>query len=125
MIPRLPTGPTIVVCLTIIVAISFFIAPNRGLIWRVAREHRNRSRLQIEAVLLDLYVLYLQYRNLDRSHSIETLRTMSIGHGGSDRTLPELKKRGLVIEMKTGQWKLTEEGLKEAKELSKQREGKA
>ena len=32
-IPRLPTGPTIVVSITVIVFLSFLFAPNRGLVW--------------------------------------------------------------------------------------------
>lgn len=45
-VERLPTGPTIVLCLTAIVAFSILFAPNRGLVWSLARERRNRRRLR-------------------------------------------------------------------------------
>jgi len=47
---HLPTGPTIVLCITAIVAISITLAPNRGLVWRWVRHQRNRRRLRVEAV---------------------------------------------------------------------------
>lgn len=43
---RLPTGPTIVLCLTAIVVLSILFAPNRGLVWSQVREQRNRRRLR-------------------------------------------------------------------------------
>lgn len=36
-IPKLPTGPTIVLCLTVVVAVSLLFAPKRGLIWEWIR----------------------------------------------------------------------------------------
>ena len=38
---HLPTGPTIVLCVSVLVLISLFFAPNRGWSWRWARQRRN------------------------------------------------------------------------------------
>jgi manganese/zinc/iron transport system permease protein len=43
---RIPTGPTIVLCISVIVLFSLLFAPNRGLIWERIRRWRNRRRLQ-------------------------------------------------------------------------------
>jgi manganese/zinc/iron transport system permease protein len=37
---RVPTGPTIVLCLSAIVLVSLLFAPNRGLVWRWTRQRR-------------------------------------------------------------------------------------
>ncbi len=41
VVPRLPTGPTIVLSVSAIVVISLFLAPRRGLVWRWMRERRS------------------------------------------------------------------------------------
>ncbi|MGE5790798.1 MAG: metal ABC transporter permease, partial [Syntrophaceae bacterium] len=115
---RLPTGPTIVLCLTAIVLVSLLAAPNRGVLWRWARERANRNILQTEAVLADLFVLARRHDDPGHGHPISVLRTMSIGHGGVDRSLEVLRERGLVRKTGDGTWSLTPRGLDEAKRLA-------
>ncbi len=43
----LPTGPMIVVCLSLIAAASLLLAPARGIVWRALRERRNRKQLSV------------------------------------------------------------------------------
>ncbi|CAN5741504.1 iron chelate uptake ABC transporter family permease subunit [soil metagenome] len=43
---RLPTGPTIVVCVSAIVLISLLLAPNRGLVWAWFERRRQRELLR-------------------------------------------------------------------------------
>jgi len=107
---RLPTGPTIVLCLTVIVAVSLFLAPNRGLLWGWVREQANRRDLQVEAVLADLQILAMQHEGEERSHPIEVLRTMASGHGGVDRSLEVLRERGLAWRTESGEWMITDAG---------------
>lgn len=42
-VPGLPTGPTIVLCATALVAVSLFLAPHRGLLWRRKRRRKRRA----------------------------------------------------------------------------------
>ncbi len=119
---RLPAGPTIVLCLTAIVVVSLLAAPNRGIVWKWARERVNRNLLQTEAVLADLYVLARQHDDLGHGHPISVLRTMSIGHGGVERSLEVLRERGLVRVTGADTWSLTPRGLSEAGRLSGTRE---
>ena len=44
---RIPTGPTIVLCATVIVGFSIAFASNRGLLWDSLRQQRNRRNLKI------------------------------------------------------------------------------
>jgi len=119
---RLPAGPTIVLCLTVIVLVSLLAAPNRGVVWKWARERVNRNLLQTEAVLADLYVLAMRHEDHGHGHPISVLRTMSIGHGGVDRSLEVLREKGLVRVTADGTWSLTSSGLSEAGRLSGKRE---
>jgi manganese/zinc/iron transport system permease protein len=115
---RMPTGPTIVLCLSAIVIVSLLLAPNRGLLWGYVRERMSRRRLQTEAVLGDLYVLATRHEDPLHGHPVSVLRTMSIGHGGVDRSLEALRDRGLVRRLPDGRWALTPQGLSEARDLS-------
>ena len=46
---RIPTGPTIVLCATVVVGFSIAFAPNRGLIWHRVRQRRNEQNLKMAA----------------------------------------------------------------------------
>jgi manganese/zinc/iron transport system permease protein len=116
-ISRLSTGPTVVICASAIVLVSIFLAPNRGLLWNWFREQANRRQLQVDAVLADLYILAVKHEDLSRGHSIEVLRTMSIGHGGVDRSLRELMGEGLAREVEGNKWTLTPEGFEAGRRL--------
>ena len=44
---RIPTGPTIVLCATVVVGFSIAFAPNRGLLWDWLRHQRNKQGLKM------------------------------------------------------------------------------
>lgn len=111
---RLPTGPTIVLCISAVVLVSLFLAPNRGLLWRWLRHQRNRRRLHLEAVLSDLYALARQHEDMSHGHDIETLRAMNLQQGGVSRSLSELARWGWAEEVAPDHWALTPSGLDEA-----------
>ena len=46
---RIPTGPTIVLCATVVVGFSILFALNRGLLWDWMRQRRNRRSLKSAA----------------------------------------------------------------------------
>ena len=46
---RIPTGPTIVLCATLFVGLSFALAPNRGLVWHWVRHRRDKEHLKLAA----------------------------------------------------------------------------
>lgn len=114
---RLPTGPTIVLCMSMLVLCSLLLAPNRGLVWNWARRQRNRRRLHIDAVLSDLYALATQHDRLDHGHSIAVLRVMERGRGGVQRSLDALESRGWARRVGADQWALTPAGRVAAEEV--------
>jgi manganese/zinc/iron transport system permease protein len=120
---RLPTGPMIVICASLLVFLSLTLAPNRGLVWRWVRHKRSARRLRIEAVLNDLYELAQQHEDREHGHSMEVLRAMAVGRGGVRYSLEVLESRGWVRRRGPDLWVLTAPGLAEAKRRSSAREG--
>ncbi len=123
-VARLPTGPTIVLSVSVIVFVSLLFAPRRGIVWRWARDRRNRGRLRLEGILEDLYSLALDHENPEHAHSVSVLRLMSAGKGGVDKSLEILRDRGFVRSVRPGEWALTKEGISEAERMVGKRGGK-
>jgi manganese/zinc/iron transport system permease protein len=111
-----PTGPAIVLCAGVVVMMSLLLAPNRGLIWDAARRWRNRRRLALDTVLLDLHVLARQHPEADHGHTVAVLQTMSPASTGVTATLRELEVRGWAYQVAPGRWALTAAGRTEAEQ---------
>lgn len=109
----LPTGPTIVLAITVIVLISLFFAPNRGMIWDWARQQRSRRRLRTAAVLEALYEMALHHGDAMHPHTLRSIRAAVLGRGVM-YTLADLRERGLVREVEGERWALTPAGVQEA-----------
>jgi manganese/zinc/iron transport system permease protein len=116
----LSTGPVVVLCVSTIVLVSLFLAPNRGILWRYFRQQRNRRRLRLETVLSNLYRLAAQHDSLAHGHPLATLRAMNFGQGGVERSLQELAARGWVQRQTDDTWALTSAGLIKARQLLEQ-----
>ncbi|MCP4685105.1 MAG: metal ABC transporter permease [bacterium] len=107
---RLPTGPTIVLCVSAIVLISLLFAPNRGLVYNWLRSFRQKRDLALDAVLLDLLELAGQHESLRHPHTVATLQSMNGRPRGVPRTLDELKRLGWAEAPAPGLWHLTDKG---------------
>jgi manganese/zinc/iron transport system permease protein len=117
---RLPTGPVIVLCISVIVLFSMLFATNRGLIWNWIRTQQNRRTLRARAVLADLNTLALQHPDQEHGHAIAVLRAMSTNPEGVPHALRQLQERGHAREVSHDVWVLTEEGLVQAKKNARQ-----
>lgn len=123
LVPKLPTGPTIVLCISGLVFISIFLAPARGLLWHQVRQYRNRRNFRAEAVLLDLYALAQQHQNRRHGHSAAVLKTMNLNRAAVNKCLETLQERGLAVSPASGIWALTEAGLHKAEALAQKHGG--
>jgi manganese/zinc/iron transport system permease protein len=54
IVPRLPTGPTIVVYVSLVVALSLLLAPRRGILARLRQRARQRWQFAAEALVVHL-----------------------------------------------------------------------
>lgn len=107
---HVPTGPTIVLCLTALVMGSMAFAPTRGLVWAGVRQARNRRTLHMHAVLADLQTLAMQHPEQERGHATAVLE---VAHPGALHELRELESRGWA-RRRGDDWAITEEGRREA-----------
>jgi manganese/zinc/iron transport system permease protein len=115
---HIPTGPTIVLSISAIVAVSIAFAPNRGLVWNWIRDQRERRKLQIEVVLNDLYTLASQHEDLQHSHSTAVLVAMSANRSNVRNSLKELVSRGWVENVNFDEWALTSAGVIQAQYIA-------
>jgi manganese/zinc/iron transport system permease protein len=108
---KLPTGPTIVLVATGIVAVSLLFAPRRGIVPRSLRARAARERIALNAVLGDLAELERGHEGVVHGHPAAMIDAMV--EADARAALRELERRGLVLEH-DGLWSLTERGRGEA-----------
>lgn len=94
---RVPTGPTIVLCAGVLVVVSLFFAPNRGLVAAWWRARKNRTNLREIGLLEDLYTLAMQHPgNPHHPHPVATLETMTAKPESVGPGLEALAARGFA-----------------------------
>jgi manganese/zinc/iron transport system permease protein len=119
-VERMPTGPTIVLCVTVIVIVSLLFAPRRGLVWARWRARRGRKRLRVQAVLAALHDLDARHGD-GHAHSEAVLEVAGTGRGAAGRTLAELERRGWAERRGDDAWLLTPAGRAEAEQRFEER----
>jgi manganese/zinc/iron transport system permease protein len=60
---HLPTGPLIILSISVILLVSLMFAPLRGLVWDWRRTYQNRRRMRLQRLLLDAHLLH-NHQNL-------------------------------------------------------------
>lgn len=113
----LSTGPVIVLCAGIIVALSLLLAPNRGLLWNWLARQRRRRRLQTDQVLTNLYRLATQHHDPTHAHAVRVIGVTGARPQAVEASLAALAASGLVRETAPSQWALTPAGIEQARRL--------
>jgi manganese/zinc/iron transport system permease protein len=117
-VPKLPTGPTIVLVLSVIVVVSLFVAPGRGLLWRSLKLASLRTAPDLDPVLMHLYALSHQHPDdPNHGHPVAVIRTMSLPGANIDAALEGLADRGLAERTSDGGWAPTAIGRREAQRI--------
>jgi manganese/zinc/iron transport system permease protein len=107
---RLPTGPTIVLCASAIVALSLAFGPARGLVWARLAAARHRAAVRADLVLEALHDLARGHGDPHHPHA-EAVLALTVGPAGVRRALETLEARGQVRRAGPGTWALTDPGL--------------
>ena len=118
--PRMPTGPWMVVAVTVLFAFALAFAPRRGVFPRLLRHLRFQRKTAIENVLRTLYLFGEKEQSWAGGHTageISIYRGMPPGL--MQRTLERLQRRELIDESDLGQFRLTRTGIEEGKRLTR------
>jgi manganese/zinc/iron transport system permease protein len=122
MIAKMPTGPTIVVYLSMIVLFSLLFAPHRGLLWDWARTRRHRKEIHTTAMLKNLLLFAENHADPFHPHDIAALN--AIGRAAIHKTMQELARKGWAKQYPDKRWALTPNGLSEVERLTESYEKK-
>lgn len=117
--PAMPTGPWIVIVISMVAFVSFFFAPKRGVIYKLIRQASIRKTINNENVLKVFYQLgeenknFLVYRFPD-----ELIRRRKYERSDLLKMLNRLQRQG-YLEQAGNTWALTEEGKTKAQRVVK------
>ena len=111
--PRLPTGPWIVIVVSLIFGVSILFAPNRGVVSRLRRQAAQRGKVAREHVLKALFKAGQQLGNFEGALSEDDIRqTHAFARGEFPKAIRWLRRRSLISREQTG-YRLTESGIGE------------
>ncbi|MBD3403069.1 iron chelate uptake ABC transporter family permease subunit [candidate division GN15 bacterium] len=111
--PRMPTGPWVVVVISVVFAVSILFAPKRGVISRLRRHLRNRGKVAQEHILKAMFKSGYPERDWSGYQHVSDIDSMwSFSFREMARGLRRLEKRGL-LERSDGSYRLTEDGVVE------------
>jgi manganese/zinc/iron transport system permease protein len=117
--PSMPTGPWIVIIISLMAYGSFLFAPRKGLLARSIQQRRHRQKTLTENILKRFYELgtvdghFYKGRTLDALHQHRPLAT-------SRKLLWGLLylQRQKMLQKKEGRWRLTTKGKRKGEEIS-------
>lgn len=108
--PAMPTGPWIVIIISAIAIISFFIAPKRGIFARNMQQRKLQRLIMDENLLKELYHLGEKDEDPYRGRTVDEIIEERFFPKKTLKTaLRRLKRQGF-LEMKNGYWSYTEAG---------------
>lgn len=98
----IPTGPVIVLFITLVVLLSILFAPARGIVWLQFKHWRDSKVLQLDSVLSNLLNLAKEHSGKQNGHSMAMLKGISSNPSGVPRSVHKLLELGLVSEVDKG-----------------------
>ena len=122
--PRMPTGPWMVVGITLIFGVSLLLAPRRGMLGKMRRRRALGRRVAEENLLRTIYKIGEQrHDHLLPVGAGEVLSIRSMELRQFDAALERLIKRSMLergtMQTEQEQFRLTERGLTRAREVTR------
>lgn len=105
---NLPTGPTIVICLSALTLFSLLFAP-RGMMTKKFKKYRNKQHIKKDSIIKNLYVLAKTHDDMTHPHNINTLTIL--GGKPSQALLNALVNEHLIHTKNNINYGLTKEGI--------------
>jgi len=117
-VEKLPTGPTIVVYLSLIVGISVLFAPHRGLLAGWIRRRTANVEIFKHTVLLALYDLSRHHPDERHGHSEKVIEKALPAEVDVHKILQTLEAEHLIQRVNHNYWIITPEGLRKINQLN-------
>ncbi|MDW3191515.1 MAG: iron chelate uptake ABC transporter family permease subunit [Cytophagales bacterium] len=117
--PSLPTGPWMVMVLSMIAILSFFFAPERGIAIKAIRQRRIKRQFLEENLLKTFYALKEKEGDFHAPISPDEIlekRTFSLAQ--LNQGLKRLKRHGF-LRPDEANWRLTKDGLRKGKRIQR------
>jgi manganese/zinc/iron transport system permease protein len=117
--PGMPTGPWVVMVLSCIALLSFFLAPRKGILFLQLHQWRIQKRILEENILKTLYQLGEKEQDYQKQRSyIEISNHRDLPKKKLKSGLSHLRRMGF-LEQKDDLWQLTIEGVNKGKRTIK------
>ncbi|UXX78559.1 metal ABC transporter permease [Reichenbachiella carrageenanivorans] len=117
--PSMPTGPWIVMMISVIALVSFFVAPEKGILYKLIRQTKIKKRILNENILKLFYQLGEIDQNFEEQRSVaqiqakRPIKTPTLITG-----LNALAYQGF-LKKQQDTWKLTDQGQKKGQRIVK------
>lgn len=115
--PAMPTGPWIVILLTLIALVSVFAAPERGILARWQLHRNNEHKMLLENILKTFF----QMEELQGEQSFSPQAIRQKGHFREKELKKGLKKllrKGMLVKPDPiGHWRLSPDGIAESRRV--------
>lgn len=111
---RMPTGPIIVLVSFLVVIVSIFIAPRRGMIYRIIQQRKNNEEIKLGQVLINCYELNQKTESITLKKILDKIQFIS--ERNLKMKIRKLEEQGYMKNCKEG-WKVTYKGINRAKKI--------
>lgn len=116
--PSMPTGPWIVMCLSVIALGSLLVAPKRGLWAKLKKQRENRIKIVSENLLKSMYHLYERHPEAKVAFSGADIRGQrDFSEADFSTALKKLRKEYWILNPEKTVYKLSKKGFEEAKRV--------
>ena len=117
--PAMPTGPWIVMVISIIAVLSFFFSPKKGIIFRMITQHKFQTQMLEENILKLFYQLGEALNSFYQSRTIEEITTRRpFEISKLKRGLQNLYKQGF-LHLSSNGWAYTKAGKTKGQRVTK------
>lgn len=110
-IAKMPTGPAIVIIVSLIVFFSILFSPAHGALYGWFSKRKNTENIRQEVLLEGLYSLARKHNDPYYPHNTEVLNIMYSGFGNIEESLTKLSNKGYISEVENDLWALTDKGI--------------
>lgn len=115
--PNMPTGPWVVMILSLLTVASIWFAPKKGMLSRLKTRRENQNKILTENILKLFYHLGEKNEDFEAGRSQEILlKNRDFTEVELKKGLQKLKKKNL-LRNKKNLWYITQSGLNEAKRI--------